>query len=99
MTTMPDTLAPTALAAALAGLPLWSGDTAAISRTVEAASFPAAVALVDAVAVLAEEAEHHPDIDIRWRTVRFVLSTHSAGGVTELDLRLARRIDALADGG
>ncbi len=47
-----------------------------------------------AVAETAEAMDHHPDIDIRWRTLRFVLSTHSAGGLTALDLDLAARIDA-----
>ncbi|MFD0569605.1 4a-hydroxytetrahydrobiopterin dehydratase [Kitasatospora gansuensis] len=50
------------------------------------------------VAEAAEELDHHPDIDIRWRTLRFVLSTHSAGGLTGLDLTMAARIDqALRD--
>jgi 4a-hydroxytetrahydrobiopterin dehydratase len=82
---------------ALAGLTGWSGDTDAISRTVEAPSFPAAIRLVVEVAEAAEDANHHPDIDIRWRRVTFTLSTHSAGGVTDLDVALARRIDELAE--
>ena len=40
--------------------------------------------------------DHHPDIDIRWRTVSFFLVTHSEGGVTQLDIELAHRIAALA---
>jgi 4a-hydroxytetrahydrobiopterin dehydratase len=84
------------VAEAVAGLPGWSGSTDRITRTVEAASFPAAIALVDAVAVAAEAADHHPDIDIRWRTVTFTLSTHSAGGVTAKDTDMARKINALA---
>jgi 4a-hydroxytetrahydrobiopterin dehydratase len=51
---------------------------------------------VDDVAVASEKANHHPDIDIRWRRVRFSLSTHDAGGVTEKDLDLARTIDSIA---
>jgi 4a-hydroxytetrahydrobiopterin dehydratase len=47
------------------------------------------------IAELAERADHHPDIDIRWRTVNLALSTHSAGGITEQDVALAREIDAL----
>jgi 4a-hydroxytetrahydrobiopterin dehydratase len=43
----------------------------------------------------AEAADHHPDIDIRWRTVTFVLSTHSQGGITQNDLALAREIDEI----
>lgn len=95
---MPDLLTAQDLAAALADLPGWAGGTEGIARTVECATFPAAVALVDDVAVVAEEQDHHPDIDIRWRTVRFACSTHSAGGVTALDIALARRIDDLARG-
>lgn len=83
---------------ALGDLTGWSGGTDAIRRTVEAPSFPAAIRLVVEVAEAAEDADHHPDIDIRWRKVTFVLSTHSAGGVTDKDIALARRIDELALG-
>ncbi len=89
--------------AALEGLPTWTGDARAITRTVTAPTFTAAIDLVVAVAGHAELVDHHPDIDIRWRTVTFTLSTHSAGGVTAKDLALATTIDAavdrLADGG
>jgi 4a-hydroxytetrahydrobiopterin dehydratase len=81
---------------ALTGLTGWSGDGTGISRTVAAPTFPAAIRLVVEVAEAAEDADHHPDIDIRWRTVTFTLSTHSAGGVTSKDTALARRIDELA---
>ena len=84
------------LTVALKELPDWSGDPEAITRTVQAPTFLAGIRLVDAVALAAEEADHHPDIDIRWRTLTFVLSTHFAGGVTKRDLALARRIDELA---
>ena len=80
----------------LAGLPGWEGDAAALRRRVSAPDFPTAIRLVDAVAEVAEQMDHHPDIDIRWRTVTFVLSTHSAGGVTENDIELAHRISDLA---
>jgi 4a-hydroxytetrahydrobiopterin dehydratase len=73
----------------------WSGDTSAISRTASLATFPAAIEVVDRVAVVAEELNHHPDIDIRWRTVTFTLSTHSEGGVTDKDITLAKRIDLI----
>jgi 4a-hydroxytetrahydrobiopterin dehydratase len=81
---------------ALAGLTGWSGDTSGIRRTVEAPTFPAAIRLVVEVAQAAEDADHHPDMDIRWRKVTFALSTHSEGGVTGKDTALARRIDELA---
>ena len=73
----------------------WEADTEApsISREYQLPSFPAAVRFVDFVAELAEAADHHPDIDIRYNRVRLTLSTHSAGGVTEKDFALARAID------
>jgi 4a-hydroxytetrahydrobiopterin dehydratase len=95
---MADVLTPVELVAALHELPQWSGDARGLERSVECETFPAAIALVDDVAAVAEQQGHHPDIDIRWRTVRFACSTHSAGGVTALDLVLARRIDDLARG-
>lgn len=84
-----------AVAAALDGLDDWSGDTTAITRTAQLPSFPDAIAVVDRVAVVAEEMNHHPDIDIRWRNLTFRCATHSAGGVTDLDIELARRIDEI----
>ncbi|MGQ0625433.1 MAG: 4a-hydroxytetrahydrobiopterin dehydratase [Sporichthyaceae bacterium] len=86
----------TAITAALAELPGWSGDASGIRRTIKAPSFLAGIAVVDAVALAAEDLDHHPDIDIRWRTISFFLVTHSAGGLTRLDVDLARRIDAIA---
>jgi 4a-hydroxytetrahydrobiopterin dehydratase len=93
---MADLLSADEVATALTGLTGWSGGTDEISRTVQAPSFPAAIRLVVEVAQAAEDANHHPDIDIRWRKVTFRLSTHSAGGVTGNDTTLARRIDELA---
>lgn len=93
---MTDVLSPERLTEALVDLPGWTGDPTGIRREVEAESFRAAIALVVAVADVAERLDHHPDIDVRWRTVTFVLTTHSAGGVTGKDLDLAARIDLLA---
>lgn len=81
------------IATALAALPLWVRDGDSIARSADAPDFPAAIRVVVAVAEQAEALDHHPDIDIRWRTLRFVLSTHSAGGLTGLDFTLAARID------
>ena len=83
------------VASATAELPDWSGDTTAIRRTAKLPTFLAAIAVVDRVAEVAESMDHHPDIDIRWRTLMFVCATHSAGGVTDLDVELARRIDEI----
>ena len=83
------------VATALAHLSGWSGDVEGIERSVTAATFLDGIRLVAEVAHVAEQADHHPDIDIRWRTVTFRLSTHSAGGVTEKDITLARQINEL----
>jgi 4a-hydroxytetrahydrobiopterin dehydratase len=80
----------------LADLPGWVGDTAGISRTVQAPDFLTGVRIVSEVAEIAEQMDHHPDIDIRWRKLLFALSTHSAGGVTQLDVELAHRISTVA---
>lgn len=93
---MAELLTDTEIEAALTSLPQWRRDGAALTRTVESATFPAAIALVDRVAEAAESMNHHPDMDIRWRKVTYSLSTHSAGGITGSDLELARRIDDLA---
>jgi len=80
------------ITAALADLPGWEREQDALVRTTQLPSFPAAIAVVDRVAAIAEERDHHPDIDIRWRTLTFRCSTHSEGGITELDVALAKAI-------
>jgi 4a-hydroxytetrahydrobiopterin dehydratase len=95
---MAELLSPDELADRLATLDGWSGDGAAIRRTVELATFPGAIEVVDDVAEVAEAMDHHPDIDIRWRTLTFACATHTAGGVTERDIELARRIDEIITG-
>lgn len=92
---MAELLTDEALAATLGNLDGWSGDRSGITRTAELASFPAAIAAVVEIAKAAEEMDHHPDIDIRWRTLTFRCSTHSDGGVTGKDIALAERIDAI----
>lgn len=73
----------------------WEREDAQIRRTVKAPDFPTAIQIVDNVAVEAEQLNHHPDIDIRWRNLTFVLSTHDAGGLTQLDIELAHRISGI----
>ena len=82
-------------ATALNALPLWSGGTDGIERTLTLPSFRAAAEAISVIADVAEQLDHHPDLDLRWTTVRVAVVTHSAGGLTELDLDLARRVDAL----
>jgi 4a-hydroxytetrahydrobiopterin dehydratase len=72
------------------------GDEHTIVREAKFADFAAAIAFVNRVAELAEEANHHPDILVHgWNKVRLELSTHSAGGLTDADFRLATRIEEL----
>ena len=68
-----------------------------LRREIKSASFPAAIDLVNRIAQVAEEMDHHPDIDIRWRTLGLGLVTHSAGGVTRKDEQLAMAINRLAE--
>lgn len=89
-------LSPEDLANRISALDGWEGDTSGIRRAYKAPDFMSGISLVAAVAEAAETMNHHPDIDIRWRTVQFAIVTHSAGGVTALDVELAGRIDALA---
>ena len=91
----PELLDKTAIDSWLADHADWQRDGDEIRRTIECASFPAAIDLVVRVGEAAEAADHHPDIDIRWRTVHFALSTHSVGGLTQNDLDLATIIDKL----
>ncbi|MEO6791683.1 MAG: 4a-hydroxytetrahydrobiopterin dehydratase [Ornithinibacter sp.] len=80
----------------LQGLPGWSREGDTIVAEIEAPDFAAAIRIVVTAADEAEQMNHHPDIDIRWRTTRWVLSTHDAGGLTQLDIELAHRISAAA---
>ena len=96
MSTPPQLLTDDDVATALTQLDDWHGDAHQLRRTVKAPTFAAGIALVDAVAAVADERDHHPDIDIRWTSITFTLSTHSAGGVTDLDVAMAHQIDELA---
>lgn len=91
------TLSEERVAQALGDLPQWRREGDEIVRELELADFAAAVALVNRVAEAAEAANHHPDILVHgYKHVRLRLTTHSAGGLTENDFALARRIEALA---
>ena len=74
----------------------WREEDGALVREVELESFPAAIEFVGRLAELAESENHHPDIDIRYRRVLVRWSTHSAGGVTDLDVQLAQIVDDIA---
>ena len=84
--------------AALPGLNGWERKDGALRRSIK---FPAFLDGIDAVRRVGERAEqkdHHPDIDIRWRTVTFALVTHSEGGITDKDVEMAREIDEIVEG-
>lgn len=82
--------------AGLADLPGWDRRDDEIEKHYELRSFPDAVAFVTRVGFLAEKANHHPDLDVRWRKVRVGLSTHDEGGITNKDLALAGEIEGVA---
>lgn len=73
----------------------WEKEEGRLRKTVRRKDFREAMEFVNEVAVLAEEADHHPDLAISWNTVELTLWTHTAGGITQADLDLARRIDRL----
>ena len=78
-------------------IPEWELEKKHIERTFEFDEFSEAIDFVNSVAEVAEDEEHHPDIDIRFNKVRLILSTHSKGGLTDLDFSLAERIDTLSE--
>ena len=85
------------LAEHLKDIPLWRHEGATIVREVAASDFAAAIGLVNAIAILAEKADHHPDLFVfGWNKLRITLSTHDQGGLTINDIKLAKAIDALS---
>ena len=76
-------------------VPYWKRTGSLITRTWTCVDFPQALAFINRVGQLAEEANHHPDIHNSWATVTLTLTTHDAGGLTDRDFDLARKIDAL----
>ena len=91
-------LSPDERDAALKDLPRWRYDEGrcAIARSFRFADFPEAFAFMTRVAFAAEKANHHPDWSNAWNRVDVALTTHDAGGLTALDIALAREIDAIA---
>ena len=80
---------------ALAEVPGWDLEGISIVREFHLETFSAAIAFVIGIAMSAEKLNHHPDIDIRYRKVRVAISTHSVGGLTDLDFSLASLCDGL----
>lgn len=95
---MPQKLSDLEIQRALSGLPGWSrrGDT--LTKTYTFEKFAEGIAFVGRVARIADEMNHHPDIDIRYTKVLMSLSTHDAGGITQSDLTLAERVEGTSRG-
>ncbi|MGA3101945.1 MAG: 4a-hydroxytetrahydrobiopterin dehydratase [Terracidiphilus sp.] len=89
-------LSPDAAQSRLAQLPGWQIESGELVRTFEFKDFVAALKFVNRVGALAEEAGHHPDIDIRYNRVRLALISHDAGGLTVKDFDLAAQVQNLA---
>jgi 4a-hydroxytetrahydrobiopterin dehydratase len=89
----PERLDDARISERLAALPGWERQGDEIVKTFELPTFPEAIAFVTRIADRAEAANHHPDLDIRWRNVRVALSTHDAGGLSDLDFDLATEIE------
>jgi 4a-hydroxytetrahydrobiopterin dehydratase len=75
----------------------WSLEDGELSQVWQFADFRAAMNFVNGVAALAEQAGHHPDIDIRYNKVRLGLVSHDAGGITDRDISMAKQISALSN--
>jgi len=84
------------LATELAALPGWSADNGWLRREFRTDGWRSTMLLVNAIAFLSEAANHHPDLEVHWGRVVVALQTHSAGGITDKDLQLAREINKLA---
>ena len=83
----------TQIQSSLAGLPEWKLEQGELVRTLTFNDFRQAMKFVNQIADLADNAGHHPDIDIRYNKVRLALMTHDAGGITQSDISLAENID------
>ena len=90
---MPAKLSDLEIRRALGSLAGWSRRGDAIVKTFSFVRFADGIAFVDAIARIADEMDHHPDIDIRYTKITFSLWTHTAKGITSRDLELASRIE------
>jgi 4a-hydroxytetrahydrobiopterin dehydratase len=93
---MPDLLTKDQIESKLEPLDGWRLEGKAIVKQFELEDFEQAMDFVNKVAAAAEEAGHHPDIDIRWNKVTLSLTTHARGGLTENDFKLAKSIEDIS---
>ncbi|HET9425637.1 MAG TPA: 4a-hydroxytetrahydrobiopterin dehydratase [Gemmatimonadaceae bacterium] len=78
---------------ALKSLPGWGIESGAIVKTFKFATFSEGIGFVQRIAAKADAMDHHPDIDIRYTKIRVALSTHDAGGITDMDVKLAGEVE------
>jgi len=83
------------LSAAVGGLEGWTAEDSQLIKRWKFENFAEALAFVNKVGALAEAADHHPDITFGWGYAEFVLTTHDRGGVTDVDIALATKIDQI----
>ena len=96
-TPRPGLLGEAAIATALSKLPGWRLEAGKLHRDYQFADFVAAFSFMAGAALIAQAMDHHPEWSNVWNTVRVDLATHDAGGVTELDLKLAEAMEELAN--
>jgi 4a-hydroxytetrahydrobiopterin dehydratase len=89
-------LSPAEITSHLSKRPEWNIENGQLARTFKFETFPEAIAFVDKVAAIAEESNHHPDIDIRYNRVRLSLVSHDAGGITSKDFAVAAGADKVS---
>ena len=89
------TLADAEITARLAALPGWAREGDEIVKTFDCGTFAAAIAFVVRIGFFAERADHHPDLDVRWKRVKVALTTHDAGGLTSNDFDLATQVEGI----
>jgi 4a-hydroxytetrahydrobiopterin dehydratase len=94
---MAEVISPDDLKRLLKRIPEWEVEGKCIVRTIEFDDFQEGIDFVNAVAEIADDTEHHPDIDIRYSKVVVRLTTHDAGGITDADIEMAQLIDNAVD--
>jgi len=89
------TLSDAEIREAIQGLPGWVHQDGKLTRTFTHSSFPEAIVFVNAVAHIAELANHHPDIDVRYSNITLALVTHDEGGITHKDVAVAKQVESI----
>jgi 4a-hydroxytetrahydrobiopterin dehydratase len=91
-------LSPVEINQKLKSISNWNSKNGSIHRTFKFDEYLDGIEFANKVGRIAENLNHHPDITIHWRAVEIMTTTHDAGGITDLDFRLARWVDAISEG-